>query len=49
MATRAIQVEQVSAAARFGLAQTGNVNGRLHLLRGGHASCSDRFDIGANI
>jgi hypothetical protein len=39
----------VSAAARFGLAQTGNVNGRLSLLHVRHERCSDRFDIGANI
>lgn len=48
-ATRGIHVEQVSAAAQFGLTQTGNVNGRLGLLHVDHASCSDRFDIGANI
>jgi hypothetical protein len=48
-ATQGIQVEQVSAAARFGVAQTDNVNGRLGLLHVGQAACSDRFDVGANI
>lgn len=47
--TRMIQVEQVSAAVRFGMAQTDHVNGRLRLLHAGHAPCNDRFDIGANI
>ena len=49
VATRGIQLEQAAAAARFGAAQADNVNGRLRLLHAGHAPCSDRFDIGANI
>ncbi len=49
VATRGIQLEQAAAAARFGAAQADNVNGRLRLLHAGHAPCSDRLDIGANI
>ena len=46
---RGIEAAQISAAARFGMAQIDNVGGRVRMLHLGFDPCSTQIDIGANI